>query len=161
MQLSILLALGAVPALVVYVVISAVIRQWRFARRARKLHCLPPPTLPSPDPFGIGLILQILESDRKKRMPDYIRDMQNVVSKQEGRAVSTFQLRRPIRKYDYFTTDPKNIQAILALQFKEFGVGDARTGNFEPLLGRGIVSISCDLDLGSLPRTMVLLFCLT
>jgi hypothetical protein len=79
-------------------------------------------------------------------MPEYVRETQNIVSKQEGRAVSTLQFRRPIWKYDYFTSDPKNIQAILALQFKEFGLGDARNGNFEPLLGHGIVSISCDLD---------------
>jgi hypothetical protein len=39
------------------------------------------------------------------------------------------------------TIDPKNIQAILAVQFKEFGLGEGRNGNFNPLLGHGIVSI--------------------
>ena len=39
-----------------------------------------------------------------------------------------------------FTIDPKNIQAVLATQFKDFGLGDMRNGNFNPLLGHGIVS---------------------
>jgi hypothetical protein len=38
------------------------------------------------------------------------------------------------------TMDPKNIQTILATQFKDFGLGDTRIGNFNPLLGHGIVS---------------------
>jgi hypothetical protein len=39
-----------------------------------------------------------------------------------------------------FTVDPKNVQTILATQFKDFGLGDARNNNFKPLLGHGIVS---------------------
>lgn len=41
-------------------------------------------------------------------------------------------------KDGFFTIEPKNIQAILATQFKDFGLGDARNNNFKPLLGRGI-----------------------
>ncbi|KAG9731232.1 cytochrome P450, partial [Aureobasidium melanogenum] len=38
----------------------------------------------------------------------------------------------------HFTSDPKNIQALLATQFKDFGLGSARIGNFGPLMGDGI-----------------------
>lgn len=41
-------------------------------------------------------------------------------------------------KTAFFTTEPRNIQAILATQFKDFGLGDARNNNFFPLLGHGI-----------------------
>ncbi|USP73415.1 translation initiation factor if-2 [Curvularia clavata] len=39
-----------------------------------------------------------------------------------------------------FTIEPKNIQAILATQFKDFGLGKVRNRNFSPLLGHGIFS---------------------
>lgn len=38
----------------------------------------------------------------------------------------------------YMTTDPENIKAILATQFKDFGLGPIRYNVLEPLLGRGI-----------------------
>ncbi|KAJ4400062.1 hypothetical protein N0V91_008943 [Didymella pomorum] len=39
-----------------------------------------------------------------------------------------------------FTSDPKNIQAMLATQFKDFELGQVRRGSFAPLLGHGIFS---------------------
>ncbi|KAL1599827.1 hypothetical protein SLS60_007632 [Paraconiothyrium brasiliense] len=39
-----------------------------------------------------------------------------------------------------FTCDPRNIQAILATKFKDFELGQVRTGSFAPLLGHGIFS---------------------
>jgi len=49
-----------------------------------------------------------------------------------------------------FTIEPENIQAILAKQFKEFGLGETRNANFNPLLGHGIVSSPKQLKWGSL-----------
>ncbi len=36
------------------------------------------------------------------------------------------------------TADPKNVQAILAIKFKDFDLGNVRNKAFQPLLGQGI-----------------------
>jgi hypothetical protein len=62
-----------------------------------------------------------------------------VMSNLENRYVSTFILRN-LGRDNLFTADPKNIQALLATQFKDFGLGPARHANLHQLLGTGIVS---------------------
>ncbi|KAJ5594074.1 n-alkane-inducible cytochrome P450 [Penicillium hispanicum] len=39
-----------------------------------------------------------------------------------------------------FTIEPKNVQAVLAIKFKDFDLGDNRNTSFRPLLGHGIFS---------------------
>ncbi|KAF2095752.1 cytochrome P450 [Rhizodiscina lignyota] len=56
-----------------------------------------------------------------------------------GRPVHTSQS-RIINSIVYTTTEPKNIQALLATQFQDFSLGPARHGTFAPLLGNGIFS---------------------
>ena len=36
---------------------------------------------------------------------------------------------------------PENVKAILATQFKDFGLPDLRIADFTPMLGRGIVRL--------------------
>lgn len=48
-----------------------------------------------------------------------------------------------------FTIEPKNVQTLLATQFKDFGLGEWRNGNFNPLLGHGIVSNYHDQFVGT------------
>ncbi|GAB7349065.1 hypothetical protein MBLNU459_g8025t2 [Dothideomycetes sp. NU459] len=59
------------------------------------------------------------------------------MSKREGRNVNTWAF-TVFGKRGHLTVDPKNIQAVLATQFKDFGLGQTRCNNFSPLLGHGI-----------------------
>lgn len=44
------------------------------------------------------------------------------------------------RQTGYFTSDPKNVQAILATQFQDFDLGPVRNTIMGEVLGSGIVS---------------------
>jgi cytochrome P450 len=50
---------------------------------------------------------------------------------------NTFQSTILGRSY-IFTIDPRNVQTVLALKFKDFDLGDNRNYAFRPLLGQGI-----------------------
>lgn len=50
---------------------------------------------------------------------------------------NTFQSTIVGRSY-IFTIDPRNVQTVLALKFKDFDLGDNRNYAFRPLLGQGI-----------------------
>ena len=43
------------------------------------------------------------------------------------------------------TIDPKNVQAVLSTNFKDFQLGDPRRQSFFPLLGNGIFTV-CTLS---------------
>ncbi|EKG12102.1 Cytochrome P450 [Macrophomina phaseolina MS6] len=79
----------------------------------------------------------LLKADKEKRLPDYSQERVEHISEREGRLVTTMQ--NTIAGEDsFFTIEPRNIQAILATQFKDFDFGPRRNGNFRPLLGHGI-----------------------
>ena len=61
------------------------------------------------------------------------------MSRIHGRRCSTFK-QSLLGQEVLFTSDPKNIQAMLAVQFDDFGLGPARRGNMIATLGDGIVS---------------------
>lgn len=72
-------------------------------------------------------------------MPQYLKERTEGICEREGRIHATFY-QNLLGSPAVFTVDPKNIQTILATQFKDFGLGAARNNNFYPLLGWGIVS---------------------
>lgn len=93
------------------------------------------------DPWGIHNVRMLLKADKEKRLPDYSQERVEHISEREGRLVTTMQ--NTIAGEDsFFTIEPRNIQAILATQFKDFDFGPRRNGNFRPLLGHGIVSVA-------------------
>lgn len=131
-----------VPALVlagiaVRLVISFAL-SWREARNARRLGCEEAPLYPSKDLFGFSNLLETLRADRAKVLPELAERRIDLLSQRHGRYISTFRVRQP-GKESLFTADPKNIQAMLATQFKDFGLGDGRRNVGGPLVGRGIV----------------------
>lgn len=58
-----------------------------------------------------------------------------------GLAGATLQARCLPGAWSFFTVDPTNIQAILATQFHDFGLGQTRIASFDSLLGSGIVCL--------------------
>jgi hypothetical protein len=145
MHNTILLAAWAGVSYVLYKIISSIIISRRHAAAARQLGCLPAhPKKQSPlDPLGVQNIAEILVADKQARLPQYLKERVDEASDREGRVISTFH-QNMMGAESFFTVEPKNIQALLATQFKDFGLGERRNGNFFPLLGHGIVSIAID-----------------
>jgi cytochrome P450 len=79
----------------------------------------------------------MMAADKEQLFPDLLVKRERDMSELHGREVSTFK--NYILFQDvYFTSDPKNIQALLATQFNDFGLGPARIGNMGQTLGSGI-----------------------
>lgn len=127
-----LFILSPLVGLTLYWLLTSIITKFKHARLANRLGCKPPPTLPSRDPLGINNVVRMIKSNNVGRLPHYILERNEIVSKQEDRAVFTFQM-HIARNWLISTCDPKNIQAILATQFKDFQLGPVRFGTLSPL----------------------------
>ncbi|WQF81919.1 Putative cytochrome P450 [Colletotrichum destructivum] len=101
------------------------------ARLARKLGCRPPPLEPSSLPLGIDIVLASLRADREQRTPDH------VAARFAALSAHTFRLSL-LGTTNLVTADPRNVQAMLATQFTDFGMGAARSTNLKAVLGRSI-----------------------
>ncbi|KAJ5952413.1 Cytochrome P450 E-class CYP52 [Penicillium vulpinum] len=139
--LSNLMQSWLVPALVALAVagrlLLSVYSNWRHAQRARMLGCGECPLYPSQDPFGISTLRETLGAAREKLLPILAEKRVAFLSHQHERYVSTFRVCQAGRE-NLFTADPKNIQAMLATQFKDFGLGDTRRNVAYPIVGHGI-----------------------
>ena len=130
-----LVASWVLAAYVVYTLISKILTSRRHAAQARRLGCKPSPRYLASWPLGLDLIRDALKADRAKQFPDLLVSRFERMNKRDYRysvlgAASTF-----------VTAEPKNIQALLATQFKDFSLGDIRKANFFPLLGHGIFTL--------------------
>ncbi|KAE8387432.1 cytochrome P450 [Aspergillus alliaceus] len=129
-----------IPALALGIVVrllSSLYLICRHAHKARSLDCQEAPLYSGGDPFGISTLFEALHADRDKVLPELAQKRFDLLSTQHSRLVSTFRVRQAGRQ-NYFTADPKNIQAMLATQFHEFGLGDMRRKVADPVVGRGI-----------------------
>lgn len=117
---------------VIYKIVLSIVTTYRHAQAAKKHGCKPAPTFPAQDPLGIIDIVRMIQSNNAGRLPEFLKERLDLVSKQEGRSVFTFQT-HIVRNWLLWTVDPSNIQALLATQFKEFELGPIRFGTFSPL----------------------------
>lgn len=148
MHKSILLALWLSISFIFYKIVASIINSRRHAAAARRLSCQPAHRISSFDPLGLRVILRMLKADKEQRIPQFFQVRLDEVSNAQGRVVSTIS--QSLMGADaFFTVDPKNIQAVLATQFKDFGLGETRNKNFFPLLGRGIVSLLLRLSVST------------
>ncbi|KAA8650482.1 hypothetical protein EYZ11_007663 [Aspergillus tanneri] len=108
----------------------------RHAQNARKLRCGSIPKYPS-DLLGISTLKEILQADKEKMIPPLLCRRVEKMSVREKRTVETFRLVQMGRN-SIFTCDPKNIQALLTTQFKDFELGAPRKNTLHSLLGTGI-----------------------
>lgn len=118
-------------ASLVYLVVSSFLARRHHAQRAAELGCRPAPFRPYKWPFGADMVWRVIKADRDQVVPD------EVVRIAEEMGVSTFE-QNLLGDLNIVTTDPKNIQALLATQFNDFALGEQRRNNFFPLLGNGI-----------------------
>ncbi|KAJ6443815.1 cytochrome P450 family protein [Purpureocillium lavendulum] len=137
MQVAALAVIAGV-ALVLGYIINSISEHIRHAKRAKELGCEPPLKSTGPEPSGIVSMMRGANASRQKRLPVWVQEQLEKVAEREGRYVGTVILRTPFFRDTLFTLDPQNIQTVLALKFKDFGLGPNRTENFKPLLGNGI-----------------------
>ncbi|RDW57024.1 hypothetical protein BP6252_13896 [Coleophoma cylindrospora] len=133
------LTLLFIASLVLYKFVPYVITRYQNAALAKKLGAERVPTLTSSDPLGIGFIVRIIKSNNVGKLLEHLHERLQILSKQEGRPVLTYQTHL-FQNWFFVTSDPKNIQALLATQFKDFCLGPIRYGTFSVLLGHGIFS---------------------
>lgn len=86
---------------------------------------------------GLKHLQMLKKADEEKLFPDMLEERERVMSDLHGREVSTFSMEVLFQK-QIFTSDPRNIQAMLATQFHDFGLGPNRAGNMGNTLGDGI-----------------------
>ena len=115
----------------VYYVAAKVLDRISYSRKKREHDCQEAPRYPHKDPF---LGLDLLIKDTKEHTKSvYLAE----IMRQYAAYGKTHEIRflnaRMIR-----TMDPKNIQAVLALNAKDFGLQPLREGLAMPLFGRGI-----------------------
>jgi hypothetical protein len=134
-------ALVSFAALILCHTIKALVTHLRHASKARALGCRPCPDVRTNDPSGLRYIFAFLDADKTQRLPSFLVESFEAASQREGRPVGTVYIKSPPFAKEMSTADPKNIQAMLALQFKDFSLGASRKMNFRPLLGHGIVRL--------------------
>lgn len=136
--------IGFAAAAIVLQVIRMIVNSWQHSRNAKRLGCGSVPHYPCKDPIGINNLKQSLAADKENLVPELAEKRVDIISEQENRYVTTFSITN-LGRTNLFTIDPKNIQAVLATQFKDFELGSVRRSSMHPLLGTGIVSHMQDL----------------
>ncbi|OAA76230.1 Cytochrome P450 [Akanthomyces lecanii RCEF 1005] len=106
--------------------------EYSHRRRARALGCKPAYRRQGWLPFSIDQVYRAINALKEN---DFLNAEVRIYN-EIGRR-TTFQQSSLGNKF-YITTDPENIKAMLATQFKDFGLGPIRYNVLEPLLGRGI-----------------------
>ena len=110
-----IIALGwAVVAYIIYFFVSLVLTSRRHVALARELKCEEPPFQKNHWPLGIDNLLRALAADKERQFPvDMVkRTIENGAITYRYSILGTTNLA---------TSDEKNIQAILATQFADFG----------------------------------------
>jgi hypothetical protein len=130
---------------IAYKLLSIIALRFQNASTAKKLGCKPAPEFPSPDPLGIKNVLDLMKANDNGVLLEHFKSRWDRVSKIEGRTVLTFDAHF-IREHFYMTCDPKNIQAVLATQFKDFELGPIRFGTFSPLLVQHFIFSLMQID---------------
>lgn len=146
MQLTFLLPIWGVIALVLYKIVTTIITRRQYAAKARELGCQEPPMYPDCGFLGLKHVKYMQAADKNRLFPDLMIEREEHMSKIHGREVSTFKF-NVLGQTIYFTSDPENIKAMLATQFPDFYFGPARRGNMIRTLGDGIVSTASSVIL--------------
>jgi hypothetical protein len=113
MQLLVALA-WASAAYALYFFISIFVTSYRNAAKARALKCEEPQFQKNRYPLGIDNLLRALAADKAKLFPVY--QIQRTID--TGAITYKYSL---LGSTNIFTADEKNIQAILATHFSDFG----------------------------------------
>jgi hypothetical protein len=117
--------------LVLYKLLDGLITSYQHSRKAKKLGCQLVQLERTNWPFGIDVVLRMAKASKQQRLPDFIVERYD--------AMARYTWRTKLLGSEFYTTaDPRNIQAILVTQFKDFRMGVARRTNLNPVLGGSV-----------------------
>lgn len=122
---------GGFAVLVLGLILRAAIRSFSRSRRARQLGCKPVPMRTDRWLTGIDGVIRLSAADKVFRVPEKLKEMI------EQQNADTYR-DALFGEMNFVTSNPKNIQAMLATQFHDFELGDLRRMAFSPMLGGGI-----------------------
>jgi hypothetical protein len=94
--------------------------------------CKPAFVRPSKLPFGIDILKRYIDTTREQ----ILQNDEVVLYEELGRHPTWNQ--NILGTWHHVTVDPKNVQAMLATQFKDFDLGPSRRNLFGPVIGKGI-----------------------
>ncbi|KAK2613284.1 hypothetical protein N8I77_000206 [Diaporthe amygdali] len=134
-HLSVVAALLLSVSYVVFRVLNYVVEARGRATKARELGCKEPPFEKTYLPFGIDKVRTALQVEKTKLFPEWVKERSDAIG------ATTWKL-SVLGQTNIMTTDPKNIQTILATNFGTFDLGPQRAGMFWPMLGNGIFTQS-------------------
>ena len=141
---AVLVVLWAGASFILYKIVAYILTEIHYRKQAKIFGCQPPYQFKLWDFQGIRNAQWVLAADKRMAIPDYLKARVDNACADEGRSIWTFGMKL-LGAPSIFTNDPKNVQAVLATQFKDFGMGVRRNGNFSALLGQGIVRSCCRL----------------
>lgn len=130
-NLTSFLLLGGLALFLARLVGSFVVVPVAQARKARALGSGSVPVEPTKWPLGLDMVREGLRSDREQRTPEFITSRFHKMGRY------TFRI-KILGTSNIMTAEPKNVQAVLASQFNEFGMGRARSTVLKPILRRSI-----------------------
>ena len=107
-------AVSASAAYGLYSVGSAVVKSYQNSSKARSLKCEEPPFQKNRYPLGIDNLLRALAADKAQLFP--VDTIQRIAD--TGAITFRYSI---LGSRNIFTADEKNIQAVLATQFSDFG----------------------------------------
>jgi cytochrome P450 monooxygenase len=131
---SFALSVGAALLLVTYHVLNLL--RWRYARsrQMKELGCEEPPKYPHKDHvFGLDLFFDNVKALQNRRFLDSIKENFD----KYGQTFEALSL----GKIGIHTNDPKNLQAVHALHFSDYGVQPIRRAPALPFLGEGVFTM--------------------
>lgn len=124
-------------ALAIYKLVSSALIRYQRASKARALGCEDPLDIAGDSWHGIGMVLELIKADKEWLFPDFLLMRYNETTELFGRPASTFRY-HALFNQGIYTTDPRNIQAVLATNFDDYYLGPVRRKNMMAMLGDGI-----------------------
>ncbi|KAB8303850.1 hypothetical protein EYC80_005221 [Monilinia laxa] len=113
---------------------------WMKARRfGREYGCEEPKSVENEWPGGVERYVRMLMSKKGVNVLD-----DHIFARYQQMGVGTYRMHKPFYNSIVYTSDPSNIQAILATQFNDYGLGPSRSQNMFELLGHGIFTADGD-----------------
>jgi cytochrome P450 len=127
-HLAVAILVASSLLLLTYRTWSAFINQ----RRAANLGCKAAYVRPYRWPLGLDILKRYIDASNNS----VLQNDDLALFEELGCRPTWYQ--NVLGTWHYYTTDPKNIQAILATQFKDFELGPLRRGVLGPIVGNGI-----------------------
>ncbi|KJX93137.1 cytochrome p450 like protein [Zymoseptoria brevis] len=137
MRNTVLVPLLGLVIFVFYKIVTSIALRRQNAAKAQELGCREPADVPGGGFLGWKHLKAFIDADKAQRFPDFLLERHEWMTKEHGRVCETFRTGF-LGQTIYFTSDPKNIQAMLATQFQDFELGPTRAAVMGGVLGDGI-----------------------